>query len=508
MFDSRDGGPAASATLSLVGEAHRLVLQQECRLIELAVHWADLHHPDSQAAAERLLPGAERGRQLGGDGTSEVLEFAAAELGARMETSIGSARGLMADGLDLRHRLPELWQLILAGGVPVWKARKVAQATRHLSRSAAMQVDAAVARAITAIPWGRCETLLAAKIIEADPRAAEEQAKIWEAERFVRAGRSNQTGLKLLIAKANAGDVSWFLATINRIAEILRLQGDMDSADVRRSKAIGILAQPALALQLLWEFRNQQHPAPEPQQADEPIDNAPIGPFDQCTAAATESAAAAEAEPAGCGLIIRPAGIGVRKLRPKVVLHVHLSQEALSAFTDGKPGLIGGAARLEGVGPITLGQVRRFLGDTDCDVSVQPVIDPQDTPAVDGYEIPRRIREAMFLRMPASCFPYAAATQRMDLDHTKAYLPPARGVSPSQTGVHNLAPMIRFEHRIKTHGRWRVRQPEPGVLIWRSPHRRYYLVTNAGTQYLGDGQFARRVWRAAAKLGSHVETAA
>ena len=137
----------------------------------------------------------------------------------------------------------------------------MAQATRHLSRSAAMHVDAAVARGITSLPWGRCETLLAAKIIEADPKAAEEQAKIWEAERFVRAGRTNQTGLKLLIAKANAGDVIWFMATVNRIAEILRLQGDMDPADLRRSKAIGIVAQPALALQLLWEFRNQQHPA-------------------------------------------------------------------------------------------------------------------------------------------------------------------------------------------------------------------------------------------------------
>ena len=70
-----------------------------------------------------------------------------------------------------------------------------------------------------------------------------------------------------MIAKANAGDVIWFMATLNRIAEILRLQGDRDSADVRRSKAIGILAQPALALQLLWEFRNEQHPAAEPQRA-------------------------------------------------------------------------------------------------------------------------------------------------------------------------------------------------------------------------------------------------
>ena len=50
--------------------------------------------------------------------------------------------------------------------------------------------------------------------------------------------------------------------------------------------------------------------------------------------------------------------------------------------------------------------------------------------------------------------------------------------------------MIRFEHRVKTHGRWRVRQPESGVWIWRSPNRAYYLVTNAGTYSLGDGPFA------------------
>jgi len=209
MFDKQVGGPDAAATLSLVSGAHRQILEQECALIELAAHWADLHHPDSQIPAEKTLPGAEQGRRLGGEGTPEVLEFAASELGARMETSYGSARGLMADALDIRHRLPQLWQLVGAGSVPSWKARKVAQATRHLNKDSAMAVDAAVAGCIIGLPWGRFETLLAAKIIEADPRAAEEQAKIWEAERFVRAGRTGQTGLKLLIAKANAGDVIW-----------------------------------------------------------------------------------------------------------------------------------------------------------------------------------------------------------------------------------------------------------------------------------------------------------
>ena len=68
---------------------------------------------------------------------------------------------------------------------------------------------------------------------------------------------------------------------------------------------------------------------------------------------------------------------------------------------------------------------------------------------------------------------------------------------PARPGYHNLGPMSRLEHRVKTHSRWQVRQPQPGVWIWRSPHRAYYLVTNAGTQYLGDGPFARRVWKAA-----------
>jgi hypothetical protein len=516
VFDSQAGRLGAATTLSLVGQAHRQVLEQECVLVELAAHWADLNHPDSQPSSNgKPLPGAEQARQLGGQGTPEVLEFAAAELGARMETTVLSARALMADALDLRHRLPELWQLICAGQVASWRARKVAQATRHLSRDSAMHVDAAVAPAIVGLPWGRFETLLTAKIIEADPKAAEEQSKISEAERFVRAGRTSQSGLRLLIAKANAGDVIWFMATLNRIAEILRLQGDMDSADVRRSKAIGILAQPALALQLLWEFRNEQHPAAEPQQPEEPIDNEANPPFESSTtpppAHPPEAAAhnlpetdpaeqppdPAEASP-GSALIIRPSGVDQRKLRPQVILHIHLSQEALLATTGGAEALGGGVGRLEGVGPITLGQVRRFLADTNCQVKVQPVIDPQDTAPVDGYEIPRRIREAMFLRMPASCFPHSAATKRMDLDHTKSYLPLARGGPPGQTGVHGLGPLIRFEHRIKTHSRWHVRQPEPGIWIWRSPNRHYYLVTNTGTHNLGNGPFARRIWRAAA----------
>jgi hypothetical protein len=169
------------------------------------------------------------------------------------------------------------------------------------------------------------------------------------------------------------------------------------------------------------------------------------------------------------GLIIQPSGVEVRKLRPQVMLHIHLSEETLASYQDGKSRYGGGVGRFEGVGPVALGQVRRFLADTGCDIRVQPVIDPANSTPVDSYEIPRRIREAMFLRMAARCFPYATTSGRLELDHTKAYRPPARGGPPGQTGIHGLGPLIRFEHRVKTHGRWQVRQPEPGVWIWRSP---------------------------------------
>ena len=102
----------------------------------------------------------------------------------------------------------------------------------------------------------------------------------------------------------------------------------------------------------------------------------------------------------------------------------------------------------------------------------------------------------MFLRSQPAVF-LTAGAQRMDLDHTKAYMPPARGGPPGQTGIHNLGPIVGFEHRVKTHGWWRVRQPAPGVWIWRSPNRAYYLVTSAGNP-----QPRKRVFRPPNLAGS------
>jgi hypothetical protein len=42
--------------------------------------------------------------------------------------------------------------------------------------------------------------------------------------------------------------------------------------------------------------------------------------------------------------------------------------------------------------------------------------------------------------------------------------------------------MTTFHHRLKTHGRWQVKQPWPGICLWRDGHGATYLVDHTGTR--------------------------
>jgi hypothetical protein len=403
--------------------------------------------------AESRLPGTEHPVRLGGEGTPTVGDFAAAELGCVLRMSGGSAARLIGDALDLRHRLRGVWAAARAGQVPAYQARTIAKATRHLTLEQTGRVDEKLAPALGALPWGRLQTLLDAAIVEADPAGAEQQAAAAAQERFVRLGRKSEHGLKLIIARATAGDAIWFKATIDRIAEILGKQGDTDPVEVRRSKAIGILAQPAQALQLLCQHQDDDWDGPaEPTEPDEePAEPAEdeFG-FDEALSGedADLTAAAAADPPLDAqhrSLQILPSPFGPQRARPRAVVYVHLSVEALTAGT--------GVARVENVGPILLGRLRMLLGE-GCTIHLKPVIDlPAGHTPIDAYEIPASLREQLQLRYPADVFPYAAAVSRsIDLDHTIPYLSPDKGGPPGQTRLGNLGPHVRRHHNQKTPG--------------------------------------------------------
>src|SRR5690606_23389589 len=186
--------------------------------------------------------------------------------------------------------------------------------------------------------------------------------------------------------------------------------------------------------------------------------------------------------------------IDPRKLLPQATLYVHLSQAALNSATSpcscGTAGSGPGAAapavgRVEGLGPVTVDQVAGFLGHRD--VRVVPVLDVAGQASVDAYEAPDRMREALHLRHPACAFPYATHLGRRhrDTDHNHVYVPMAAGGPPGQTNLGNLASLTRFPHRLKTHGGWQLRQPVPGVYLWRSPHGYWWRVDHLGTHRLG-----------------------
>ncbi len=261
--------------LGFLAGAFKLEVRAESNQLRIAAHWADLHSGDALAHNTSALPGREQPRTIGGDGTPTIGEFCVGEFAAVAGLSTATGSKLIADAVDLRHRYPMIWARICRYEVQIWICRKIANQTRHLTLEAARYVDAAVAPYLSSLPPGRLFTLVEAKLIEADPADAEARAKLAQANRFVRTGRTTDCGIKTLIARAEAGDVIMFTALCDRIAQILGLKGDPDPLDVRRSKAIGIIANPIRTIGLLAEYEGRDvttppEPAPDTDGRDRP----------------------------------------------------------------------------------------------------------------------------------------------------------------------------------------------------------------------------------------------
>ena len=433
-------------------------------MLELAAAWADRHYLDP--SGRDYHPLVERACAYGGEGTPEVSEYCAAELGTLQGTGMWAARQLIADALDVRYRLPRLWERVRTGGARAWQARKVAEATRPLSWEAASNLDHAISDIVGMMPWPRFRKILAAAVLEADPELAAERAERARSSQDVY-GFGSEDGLKTIVAKAAAGDAVWFLATVNRIAEILAARGDTDPVGARRARAVGILARPAEALQLLIEHQHDHDadeaavPTDEPGEADDHL--------------------SLSMQP--------PSGFDAAAARPRVVLHFHLTEEAIRHGN--------GLVRPEHGEPLTVNQLIEFLAGAGCRIRVQPVLDPAATAPIGGYEVSHRLRAAVRYWQVGDVFPFGTCTSpTMDLDHTEPYVPMDYGGPPGQTRVGNLGPMARSSHRAVTHGGWQKHQPEPGYFLHRSPCGYVYLVTNQGTLALGRTEFSRTVWNA------------
>ena len=112
---------SASGLLAVARDQKAAEDRAAANLLEVAARWADLHPPESiHSAAAFTLPGSEHEEPIAGEGCPLVAEFCVPELGGVLGISSTSAKKLIGQALELRHRLPRLWHLVQTGRVPAW----------------------------------------------------------------------------------------------------------------------------------------------------------------------------------------------------------------------------------------------------------------------------------------------------------------------------------------------------------------------------------------------------
>ena len=439
--------------LAASSEAVRARRLSEVRDLKVLLEWARAHSGEPDNPRDRLM-------ELAGEGAPQVQEFCLGEIAMTRGTGVTATMNALVDTLDLVYRMPETWKVLEGGEAEVQIARRVARLSSHLPLAVMPVVDKAIAWIIAHESGGRVLEVAEAKIIEADPELHESRVEGERRRRYVSSSRTDEFGLRTVIARCEAGEVVWIEATLARVAEIIAPLHPDASADELRSIAFGWLARPAELLTLLLENRDAQETleldlgaeAPESLEADN----------------------RAMAMPADLLDALRD--MDLTPLAPKAVLYVHLHEAALLGA--------GGVARIEGLGPRTLGSLRELLARTD--LIVKPVIDLHDRVRTTAYEHPESLKERVHLTTGGDYWPYATSTSRhVDYDHPIPF--DATG-PPGQTGTHNSGPLGRRHHRWKTHAGYRARQCGQGRYVWLTPHGLGFIVDHRGTRRISGGE--------------------
>jgi hypothetical protein len=420
---------------------------EAARQLTLAARWADLHPPESiHDAASFTVPGCEHEEPIAGEGAPLVAEFCVAELGGVLGISTTAAKKLIGHALELRHRLPRVWEQVHAGQVPAWRARAVADTTIHSSRAltaeAAGFVDSQVAAVAGRIGTAQLHRLVAETIKRydlavADPAADPEDGYLAVDPRHVTVNTDDvhYAGTLRIEAEVDIADALDLDRAVAHHAATQKALGSELSLDARRAKALGELARTQTALEL--------HVTGESESTESDQPNLP---------AARE-----------------------------VVIHAHFD-----ASVVGEQTVFGPTGRMEnGQRLVLLDQVRSWCSDSRTKVTVKPVIDLNAPLTAHGYDIPDRLREQVQLRDRTCVFPRCTRPARgCDVDHVIPYDHDADAEGrpqPGPTSTDNLACLCRFHHRLKTHSAWRYAMVENGVFEWTSPHGHRYRRDHTGT---------------------------
>ena len=231
---------------------HSMQLRRQADLEEMRA-LAQLAAEHSWTTLDELDVVGERATRIGADGTPLIGEYLTLEVAAIKGISVTSATWLIRDVVNLESRHPLLWTAVSNATVQPYQAFQLAQlaAKYELTGAQAHELDARVAPKLGLIGWARLMRLargLIATLAADRIKAAADQAR---QARFVRTATSDEPVVTDLWARLDTADAQQLEATIAAVARSLGRLGDTDTLDLRRAKALGILATPQRAIALL-----------------------------------------------------------------------------------------------------------------------------------------------------------------------------------------------------------------------------------------------------------------
>ena len=393
----------------------------EVKRLELTVEWAVANtvEADGEWAAHQVSTFGDRAMPIAGPGAPLVSEFALMEYAAALGMSTDSGKAYVGKTLELRYRLPRLWEQVISGRLPVWRAMRVAEQTGALPIAAAADVDRALAPAAGTCSWAQIGRLVEEALARHDPAEAEERRRrTADGRRFdVETDLVDTSGTVLVSGCLDLVDALDLEAAVSRTATQLGELGSTESLDVRRSMAVGEIARQQLALDL------------------------------------------------ETGEILPSQG-------RSVLLNVHLTDAAIA-------GVGGNVARCGNTRtPVLLDQVKDWCQSAG-QITVVPIKDLGAHHHVEAYEIPDRIKQQVEMIDHTCVFPHCTRrAERCDHDHIDPHQPDGSG---GATCSHNIAPLCRRHHRAKTHGRWRYRRIHATGYEWTTPHGYRIVRDHLGT---------------------------
>ncbi|WP_235739119.1 HNH endonuclease signature motif containing protein [Nocardioides alcanivorans] len=409
--------------------------------------------------------------KLAGAGTPDVALFAVEDYSAAAGISRPSALALVADTLDLHHRLPRLWERVEALEVPTWKARRVAQQTRNLSYEAARWFDTQLEEAgrwgwPTINKWIACATAKFHPEKLIDPNApygkGDWNVTLRHLNKDCAEGANEVSGTSELLATGDSLDLERFHQLLRDEAERMRSEGDNDPIEHRLAKAIGRLVDDT------------------------------IGPGGNVQ---TGAAATAGVQPK---LTDNPETF-TRRRGLRIFAHVNLTDLLTLPGATGPTGVddtrtvpahsegsgVGGdpgVVSTDRTGEILTAQLKDWLARHGSLATVTPVIDMGRLEAVDRHDPPTWMAELVRMRDQHCVYPGCTKSAwDTDLDHIERYVSPDDGGPPGQTRPDNLACLCRRHHLVKTSGRWRYERTPDDNYLWTNRHAHQFLVTRFGT---------------------------